>query len=73
MRHSLRAAWCAYSHLQRGLASAYATLVCPQRKDPRKAIPCLADGDGPHTAFWLLEPDQEPVQQEGLVWELLTI
>ena len=53
-----------------GQASAYATLVCPQRADPRKAIPRLAYGDGLRTASWLLEPHQEPFQQTGLPWEL---
>ena len=62
--------WCAYPHLQRSQAFANATPVRLQRADPCNAIPPLAYRDGPHTASWLLEPDQEPVQQEGLPWEL---
>ena len=61
--------WCACSYLQRGQVSAYAPPACPQRADPRKAILRLADRAGPHSS-WGLKPDQEPVLQEGLPWEL---
>ena len=50
--------------MQRGLASAYARPGCPQRADPCKAVPRPADRDGPHTASWILTPDQDPMKQE---------
>ena len=45
--------------------------VCPQRTDPRQKKPRRACHDGPHTTSWLLELDQESVQQVGLPWKLV--
>ena len=53
MRDSPRAAWCAYSHLQWGQATAYATPVCLQRADPAKRyhVSLLAMGRTPPPGF----------------------
>ena len=40
-----------------------------QEHRPPQTMSRLANCDGPHTAR-ILEPDQEPVKQGGLPWEL---